>query len=292
MENLTRAMTSQSAFEAALAAPGPVIAIGVGDALSARLAAEAGARLLYMSGYAVAATHGRPDLGVLTMTEVTTRCREITSVVDLPLIVDADDGYGGLGNVVRTVREFEQAGAVAIQLEDQAFPKKCGALSGVTLLPAGEMVQKIRVACEARRSSRTKIVARTDARLAEGFEQALDRAVAYEKAGADILFFQMPQSPEEIGRAVQAVKIPTLFTFSESLRVPLLPPEALERLGVKIVVYPLTMLMASVTAMRDVLRRLLSAGTNRDMVGEFLDWKELNRLVGVGQMEALEQRHR
>lgn len=292
MENLTRAMTAQSGLEAALAAPGSVIAIGVGDALSARLAAEAGARLLYMSGYAVAATHGRPDLGVLTMTEVATRCREITSVVDLPLIVDADDGYGGLGNVVRTVREFEQAGAVAIQLEDQAFPKKCGALSGVTLLPTAEMVQKIRVACEARRSPRTKIVARTDARLAEGLEQALERAVAYEKAGADILFFQMPQSPEEIGRAVQAVKIPTLFTFSESLRVPLLPLEALDRLGVKIVVYPLTMLMASVTAMRDAVRRLLSAGTNRDMVREFLEWKELNRLVGVGDLEALEQRHR
>ncbi len=292
MENLTQATTSQSAFEAALAAPGPVIAIGVGDALSARLAAEAGARLLYMSGYAVAATHGRPDLGVLTMTEVTTRCREITSVVDLPVIVDADDGYGGLGNVVRTVREFEQAGAVAIQLEDQAFPKKCGALSGVTLLPAGEMARKIRVACETRRSPRTKIVARTDARLAEGLAPALERAVAYEKAGADILFFQMPQSADEIGQAVRAVNIPTLFTFSESLRVPLLPPETLERLGVKIVVYPLTMLMASVTAMRDAVRRLLSTGTNRDMVGEFLEWKELNRLVGLGQMEALEQRHR
>jgi 2,3-dimethylmalate lyase len=292
MENLTQATTSQSAFEAVLAAPGPVIAIGVGDALSARLAAEAGAQLLYMSGYAVAATHGRPDLGVLTMTEVTTRCREITSVVDLPVIVDADDGYGGLGNVVRTVREFEQAGAVAIQLEDQAFPKKCGALSGVTLLPPAEMVQKIQVACEARRSPRTRIVARTDARLAEGLDPALERAVAYEKAGADILFFQMPQSADEIGQAVQAVKIPTLFTFSESLRVPLLPPETLQQLGVKIIVYPLTMLMASVTAMRDVVRRLLSAGTNRDMVGEFLEWPELNRLVGVEEIGMLERKHR
>lgn len=284
-------MNGRERFQQMLRAPGTRVAFGVGDGLSARVAAEAGAELLYMSGYYVAATHGRPDVGLLTMTEMTTRCREITAAVDLPVIVDADDGYGGPANVARTVMEFERAGAVAIQLEDQPFPKKCGALSGLALLPPETMVHKIGAAVDARRDPSLALIARTDARRVEGFDAALARALAYQKAGADIVFFQMPESAEEIGKACAALSVPALFTFSESGRVPLLPPDELERLGVKIAVYPLTLMMAAITAMRKAAAELIRARTNRHLVSEYVPWDSVNRLTGLPDVEAFEARH-
>src|SRR2546421_4758236 len=208
-----------------------VVAPGVYDAFTALLGTKAGFTTLYLSGAAIAYTRlGRPDIGLVGMTEVADTLALIHDRVDADLIVDADTGYGNALNVMRTVREFERAGANAIQLEDQDFPKRCGHLDGKALIPAAEMCGKIRAALDARRSRETLLVARTDAVAVEGFDRALERAAMYREAGADMLFVEAPKTRDDLARIVTTLgpKIPLMANMVEGGKTQLLTAAELE----------------------------------------------------------------
>src|SRR6187549_19999 len=224
-----------------LAAPPILVAPGVYDALTAHLAERAGFTALYVSGAGIAYTRlGRPDIGLVAMTEVTDTLALIRDRVGSHLIVDADTGYGNALNVVRTVREFERAGANAIQLEDQDFPKRCGHLDGKALIPADEMCGKIRAAVDTRRSRETLIVARTDAVAVEGFDRAIERAVMYREAGADMLFVEAPRSSNDLARinTVLGSSVPLMANMVEGGKTPTLPAAELEAIGFALVIFP------------------------------------------------------
>jgi 2,3-dimethylmalate lyase len=259
-----------------LDAPGAVAAPGVFDAVGARIVEDVGFPVAFMGGYAVEATYGNPDLGLLSMTEVAARAEAIASSVSIPVIADGDDGYGNALNVARSVRAFERAGVAAIMLEDQQSPKKCGALTDIRLVPTFEFVGKIRAALDARTDPNFLIIARTDANRAIGLDQALERALAYEEAGADITFVQLPRTVDEIERIVATCQKPIMITVSESALVPILPFEEYERLGVKVIVYPLTLLMASVSAMKRAAQHLRQTGRYEQPMPGLITWKELD----------------
>src|SRR5215212_1223772 len=217
-----------------------VVAPGVYDAFSALVASQAGFATLYVSGAAIAYTRlGRPDIGLVGMTEVAETIALIRDRVDAQLIVDADTGYGNALNVQRTVRAFERAGATAIQLEDQDFPKRCGHLDGKALVPAAEMVGKIKAALDTRASAETLIIARTDAVAVEGFERAIERATWYKEAGADMLFVEAPKSRDELARITKALpSVPLMANMVEGGKTPILPAAELEAIGFALVIFP------------------------------------------------------
>src|SRR3989441_5962500 len=217
-----------------------VVAPGVYDAFTALLADQAGFRTLYVSGAAIAYTRlGRPDIGLVSMSEVVEIIGVIRDRVNADLIVDADTGYGNALNVGRTMRLFERAGANAIQLEDQEFPKRCGHLDGKVLVPAAEMVGKIKAALDARRSRETLVIARTDAVAVEGFERAIERAALYRDAGADVLFVEAPKTRAELGRIAPALGgVPLMANMVEGGKTPPLPAAELEAMGFALVIFP------------------------------------------------------
>src|SRR5437868_5992726 len=217
-----------------------VIAPGVYDAFTALVASQAGFETLYVSGAAIAYTKlGRPDIGLVSMSKVADTIALIRDRVGAHLIVDADTGYGNAINVVRTVRSFERAGANAIQLEDQDFPKRCGHLDGKALIAADEMVGKIKAALDARASADTLVIARTDAVAVEGFERAIERATRYEEAGADMLFVEAPKSRDELARIAKALaKVPLMANMVEGGKTPILPAAELEAIGFALVIFP------------------------------------------------------
>ncbi len=218
-----------------------LLAPGVFDALTALIAGQAGAEAVYLSGASIAYTRfGRPDIGLVSMTEVAETVAAIRDRVALPLIVDADTGFGNALNVQRTVRLFERAGASAMQLEDQTLPKRCGHLAGKTLVPAAEMRGKIRAALDARASEETLIIARTDAIAVEGIEAALDRAESYAEAGADVLFVEAPESAAQIDAIMARLrgKAPLMANMVEGGRTPVMPADELQRLGYSLVIFP------------------------------------------------------
>jgi len=271
-----------------------LLAPGVFDALSALLAEQAGFEALYLSGASIAYTRlGRPDVGLVTASEVENTLASIRERVAVPIVVDADTGFGNALNVARTVKMLERAGASAIQLEDQVTPKRCGHLDGKALVPTGEMVGKIRAALDARRSAETLIVARTDAVAVEGFEPALARAERYHKAGADVLFVEALRSADEMRAATArlASRAPLLANMVEGGKTPVLPAQALEALGFSIVIFPGGLARAVAFAAREYFATLKRDGTTAAHRGRMLDFAGLNAIIGTPAMIALGKRY-
>jgi 2-methylisocitrate lyase-like PEP mutase family enzyme len=266
---------------------------GVYDGISARMAAASGFDALYMTGYGVVASAlGVADAGTATFTEMLDRVRCVAGATGLPFIADGDTGYGGLLNVDRTVRGYAAAGASGIQLEDQEFPKKCGHTEFRRVIPADDAVAKIRVAVDARPSRDFLIVARTDARYAEGLDAALRRAERFLEAGADVLFVESPESLEELRRVAETFKGATLLAnMVEGGRTPYLSTDELATMGFKIALYPGSGFLAAAQALKHCYGRLKSAGIATGGEAPLLAFSEMNTLMGFPAVHAFEQRY-
>jgi len=266
-----------------------VVAPGVYDALTAHLAERAGFSTLYVSGAAIAYTRlGRPDIGLVAMNEVADAISLISDRVRADLVVDADTGYGNALNVGRTMRLFERAGARAIQLEDQAFPKRCGHLDNKSLIPSEEMVGKIKAALDARRSRETLVIARTDAVAVEGFDRAVARAVSYRDAGADILFIEAPKTRAELQRIPPAVSdVPLMANMVEGGKTPPLNANELEAIGFSLVIFPGAIVRVLARAADEFYAVLATKGTSEPFQNRMYDFTALNELIGTPEMIAL-----
>jgi 2-methylisocitrate lyase-like PEP mutase family enzyme len=279
-------MTSTS-LRARLARPPILIAPGVYDPLTSLIAEQTGFETLYVSGAAIAYTRlGRPDIGLVSMSEVVETVALIRDRVRAHLIVDADTGYGNALNVERTVRLLERAGANAIQIEDQDFPKRCGHLDDKALIPASEMVGKIKAATDIRESPETLIIARTDAVAVEGFDRAIERALLYRDAGADLLFIEAPKAREELekitGRAGGTV--PLMANMVEGGKTPMLSASELETLGFSLVIFPGGIVRALTKTATEYYASLAAHGTTQPFRARMLDFAELNELLGAPGM--------
>lgn len=275
-----------------LAQPGLIVAPGVHDGVSARLADNFGFDCLYMTGYgSVASSLGLPDAGLASYTQMVDHVSMIASAVRTPFIADGDTGYGGLLNVAHTVRGYEAAGASAIQLEDQVFPKKCGHTPNRKVIPAEDMVRKIRVAAEARSSKDFLIVARTDARTQHGLDEALRRAELYGKAGADILFVESPESEDEMRTICERVEKPLLANMVEGGRTPVKSRIVLEQLGYRIAIFPITAMLAATEAMAAVYGTLKSDGSSCDMKQPLYPFSNLSTLMGFQDVWDFERKY-
>lgn len=277
-------MTDPSDFRARLHRKPIVVAPGVYDALTASMVETAGFEACYLSGAAIAYTKlGRPDIGLVSMAEVADTLTHIRERVGLPIVVDADTGFGNALNVQRTVRVFERAGATALQLEDQTFPKRCGHLADKGVIPAAEMAGKIRAAVDARASEKTLIVARTDAVAVEGFERAIERAHLYAQAGADMLFIEAPKTRAELKRVVDAcgTNVPLMANMVEGGMTPIVPAHELDALGFSFVIFPGGIVRAIAKAAQDFYGILKRDGTTDAYRDRMFDFAGINVLLGT-----------
>lgn len=277
---------------AALARPGIVVVPGSADGLGARLVELAGFDAVYMSGFATAGSMGKPDVGVLSMSEVLERATQIADVVNIPLICDTDNGYGNAVNVVRTVRAFERAGVSAIQLEDQASPKKCGSAAGKEIIPVSEMVGKIKAVVDTRQDRNFLLIARTDAMAVEGLDSAIARAVAYRDAGADLLMFHGPKSEEHLARIVRETNHPNVWLNSESLTMPIIPTARLEQLGARMAIFPISITLRAAKAAMEVLQEIRQTGDTRHVMDRMVPFGEFNAIVGMKDVMAIEEAYK
>jgi 2-methylisocitrate lyase-like PEP mutase family enzyme len=264
-----------------------LLAPGVYDALTALIAEQAGAEAVYLSGASIAYSRlGRPDIGLVSSTEVADTIAVLRDRISVPIIADADNGFGNALNVQRTVRMFERMGANALQLEDQSMPKRCGHLQGKKLISKNEMIGKIHAALDARASAETLIIARTDAISVDGVDKAMDRAAAYSEAGADILFVEAPQSVDQM-RAVVARfgdSIPLMANMVEGGFTPILPAEELGNMGFRLIIFPGGIARAMAVTAQDYYRNLLRTGSNTKFADKMLDFHGLNNLIGTNEM--------
>ena len=271
---------------------GLVVAPGVHDMVSLRLADRMGFDALYMTGFGTVASHlGLPDAGIATYTDMVQRVDAMASMARTPLIADGDTGYGGLINVAHAVRGYEKAGAAAIQLEDQEFPKKCGHTPGRRVVATEDMVRRIRVAREARSSSDFLIIARTDARTTLGLDEALRRAEAYAQAGADILFVESPESVEEMRAIGRSTHLPLVANMVEGGRTPVLSNADLEAIGYRIAIFPVTALLAATAAMQATYDHIRQQGSSAGVAVPLLAFKDLTQLMGFEEVWEFERRH-
>lgn len=269
-----------------------VTAPGVFDLISAKLADAQGPAALYMTGYGTVASHlGVPDAGLATYSDMVGRVAQIAQHTTAPLIADGDTGYGGLLNVQHTVRGYERAGAAAIQLEDQEFPKKCGHTPGRRVVPAAEMVEKVRVAAESRDDPNFLIIARTDARTPHGLAEALRRIDLYAEAGADVLFLEAPESEAEMERIGQAADKPLVANMVEGGRSPILSAARLQALGYQLAIFPATGFLAAANALARVYADLVATGSSAGADHELYDFDAFSRLMGFEAVWAFEHRH-
>jgi len=281
---------TERTLRARLVKPPIVIAPGIYDPLTALIAERAGFEALYVSGAAIAYTRlGRPDIGLVSMSEVVETVALIRDRVRAHLVVDADTGYGNALNVERAVRLLERAGANAIQLEDQDFPKRCGHLDDKTLIPAPEMAGKIKAAVNVRASSETLIIARTDAIAVEGFDGAVARAALYRDAGADMLFIEAPRQRDELARVVKqaAGKVPLMANMVEGGKTPILPARELQELGFSLVIFPGGIVRALAKTAEEFYRSLKTHGTTDPFRPRMFDFTALNDLIGTTELMAL-----
>lgn len=264
---------------------------GVFDLISARIADRMGFPALYMTGYGVvASSFGLPDAGLASYTEMVDRVKTIAAGTLTPLIADGDTGYGDLLNVQRTVRGYEQAGAVAIQLEDQKIPKKCGHTPNRRVIPVDDMVAKIRVAVAARESENFLVIARTDARTQYGLAEAIGRGQAFAKAGADVVFVEAPESVDEMIEICREIDGPLMANMVNGGKTPLLSAEELKDLGYQIVIFPGTAFLAAGSAVQSVYQHLKATGSSRGLPTPLYDFEEFNRLMGFEEVWAFEKK--
>ena len=289
---LTHAIDGPRRLRELLAGPEPVLAPGAFDALSARIVEAASFPAVYMTGFgSSAALLGRPDVGLLTQTEMVENARRIVQAVALPVIADADTGYGNPLNVIRTVHEYERAGVAAIHIEDQITPKRCGHMDHKQVLPVEEMVAKIRAATAARQSPDFVLIARTDARAVEGLAAALDRAERYRDAGADVLFVEAPESEDEIAAiARRFTSIPLLFNWAEGGKTPPIPIERLREYGFRLIIFPSSLLLSATSAMRAAAAQIREAGSPLPLLSSLPTFQQFTDFVGLPEVQDLEQR--
>jgi 2,3-dimethylmalate lyase len=276
-----------------LRGPAIVQAPGAYDALGARLVERAGFPAVYLTGAGVSYSQlARPDIGLLSGTEMAVQVGRVAQAVAIPVIADMDTGYGNALNVLRTVRDYERVGVAGFHIEDQVFPKRCGHLAGKELVSADEMVSKLKAALDARTDPDLLVIARTDARMVEGFERALERAHRYAEAGADVIFLESPASDEELRRAARELRVPLLANMVEGGRTPLHSAAELEAMGYRIVIWPnaLTRFLARQAA--DFLAALREHGSTDSYRDRMYDFAELNALLGLDEVRALEARYR
>jgi 2-methylisocitrate lyase-like PEP mutase family enzyme len=283
-------MHARAKLKAALAGKGLITAPGVYDMISARIADGLGFQALYMTGFGVSASLGLPDAGLATYTDMVGRVAQICQDAATPVICDADTGFGGLLNLERTVRGYEAAGAAAMQIEDQVFPKRCGHTPGRRVIPVEDMARKIKVAVATRASADFLIVARTDARTSLGLDEALRRGEAYARAGADILFIESPESEEEMARIGRHLDVPLIANMVEGGRTPVLSKARLQELGYGIAIFPVTGLLAAAKALERVYAALKETGSSDTPGAELYGFDRLCRLAGFEEVWEFEKR--
>ena len=278
-------MTATSRFRQLLAEPGIIVAPGAYDCLTANIIQKAGFPAVYMTGAGTSmARLGYPDLALATMTEMLDNAANIAGAIDVPLIADADTGYGGVLNVQRTVRLYERAGVAALHIEDQEFTKRCGHLDNKKVIPTADMVQKIRAAVDARTDPDLTIIVRTDAIAVTGWDDAMRRCDDYIKAGADMLFVEALRTPEEAERAVRNFDVPLLYNFVETGKSPLIPVADLERLGFKVVILPASAFLTVCRAVTDLMQELKRKGTTAHLLENMFSLDEGFNTVGLDEM--------
>ncbi len=275
-----------------LARPKLLLAPGVADAMNARIVVKEGFEVLYMTGGGTAATRlGLPDVGLLTMSEMVDNAQRIAEAAEIPLIADADNGYGNVVNVRRTIRAYERAGVAAVHIEDQHWPKRCGHMAGKSLISCEEMVGKIKAAVDSRLDSDFVVIARTDAYSVEGYDAALERAARYVEAGADMIFVEELRTIDQLAEVPRRFKVPALYNMASSGKTPFLPTEEIERLGFRVVIYPNLIMRAQIHAAQTVLRTLMSTGDMKTMLDKLSGWEERYELLRLPEIQEFEARY-
>ena len=272
--------------------PGIIMAPGAYDCLTAGIIRQAGFPAVYMTGAGTSVARlGYPDLALATMTEMVANAADIAAAVDLPVIADADTGYGGILNIQRTIRQYQRAGVAAVHIEDQEFPKRCGHLDNKRVIPTGEMVGKIQAAVDARTDDDFVLIVRTDALAVTGWDDTMRRCEAYTKAGADVLFVEALRSPEEAERASATLELPLLYNFVETGKSPLIPAGELERLGFKLVIFPASALLTVGRAVAHLMGELMREGTTAHLVEDMVSLQDCFESVGLSAMLAQDSRY-
>lgn len=270
-----------------------IVAPGVADAFAARMVAMEGFEACYMTGFGTSLTRlGMPDIGLLTMSEMIDNAARIADACAVPLVADADTGYGNAMNVRRTIREYERAGVAGVHLEDQAWPKRCGHLAGKRVVPIVEMEAKLKAAVDSRRDVDFVVIARTDAIAVEGFDAALERGERYRAAGADMVFIEAPTSLQQLDTIAARFRgVPLLYNMAASGKTPDLDNTAMARLGFRLAIFPNWLLLAAIPAMRRMLRELKSKGGVGDIRAEVATFKEFTDIAGLPEVQELEERY-
>jgi 2,3-dimethylmalate lyase len=262
---------------------------GAFDALSARIVEQAGFKATTLGGYPTSAVRlARPDVSLLTLTEMVDHTRYICDAIDIPFLVDGDTGHGNVTNVIRTVRQFEKAGAAGLFIEDQVFPKRCGHMEGKQVIPVDEMIVKLKAAVDARTDQDFVIMARTDALAVYGIDEAIERGNRYREAGADLIFIEAPPSVEEMRRINREVDAPTNANMVEGGKTPMMSAKELEEIGYAVATFPLSALYAMAWAVRWVMRELSSTGTTKGCFERMTLFNEFNQLVGLQEIRDME----
>ncbi|MPZ75947.1 MAG: carboxyvinyl-carboxyphosphonate phosphorylmutase [Deltaproteobacteria bacterium] len=272
---------------------GHLIMPGVYDALSAKIATQTGFEVIFITGYSLAATMlGEPDFGILTQTEMLSAAQRICSVTHVPVIVDADTGYGNAINVIRTVDELIRIGAAGMFLEDQIWPKRCGHMKGKQVIPLEEQLKKLRAAMEAKKNRSFYTVARTDARQALGLSDAITRGIAFKEAGADAVFIEAPENKQEMREISRNVPGPLVANMIERGVTPLMGPQELRDLGFDLIVWPLAPLYSVAKALNEVYRTLRREGTTTAILDRLMPFDEFNNIVGLEEKYELDKKYR
>ncbi|WCK56245.1 isocitrate lyase/PEP mutase family protein [Aneurinibacillus sp. Ricciae_BoGa-3] len=275
-------MDNRVSFKKLFQKEGIIVAPGCHDALGARIIEHVGFEVLYMTGNGVSASLlGKPDIGLVTMSEMVTRARGIVSSVKLPVICDADTGYGNINNVIRTVQEFEAAGVTAIHIEDQITPKKCGAMDGLQYISMEEHVSKIKAAVKARKDKNFLIIARTDSRVSLGLEEAIRRGKACAEAGADIIYIEMLESVEELREVARKIDAPLMYDMLENTRVPYMNIKNIENIGYKLVIFPLSSTFLYAKTTLELMASLKATGTTSDFLDRMMTIHDYEMLLGL-----------
>ena len=285
-------MLATSKLRQLIEQPGIIVAPGAYDCLTAKIIQQSGFPAVYMTGAGTSvARYGFPDLALASMTEMVSNAADITASVSVPVIADADTGYGGLLNVGRTVRKYEQSGVAAIHIEDQEFPKRCGHLDDKRVIPTEDMIPKIKEAVESRTDKDFLIIVRTDALAVTGWEDTMDRCHRYIDAGADVLFVEALRSAEDAQRAVESLPVPLLYNFVETGKSPLLSANDLESIGFKIVIFPASNLLLVTAAIQKLMAELKEKGTTIGMMEQMVSLQECFELMGLSEMLAVDAKH-